>query len=227
MKKLSFKKYLKENNIITFYFSRKFYDYLEHYYDNYIEYCKNNNYEAENLNNDYAEAMAFKEIQEDTYKILNYEKSEVIEKNKNGERWSGAINLDTNEPIYGLNVPDWLEDEYKSFCDNITENDIDKGLIFIRTCNNSITKVLAFDDSTFTLEDGESIDLITENIREMEIGGFPPELCFIDDEGRFNYKAEYAINIGLGHNGYRANAERERAQKREEFLNDIAVKKRR
>ena len=121
--------------------------------------------------------------------------------NELGERWSGAINCSTEEPIYGLDVPDWLDFEYNSFCENITDDLIKKGLVFIRI-NHTIKKVISFEDNIFTLQDNTKIDLITEGINEMEVDCYPPLICNYDENNNFTCKATYGISIEIGHFGY-------------------------
>ena len=73
MKKLLFKTYLKDMGIIIKFSSSKFYDYLEHYYKEYIDYCKCNNYECEDLESDYNEAISLCNINTTTESVIKRE----------------------------------------------------------------------------------------------------------------------------------------------------------
>lgn len=217
MKKLFFKRYLKDMGIIVKFSSSKFYDYLEKHYNDYLAYCNANNYDYEDLSGDYDEAIAFKEMDEGKRPIIYETRKEIPKVNEHGERWSGAINCYTEEPIYGLDVPDWLDSEYKSFCENINADLINQGLVFIRV-NHKIKKVISFEDNIFTLQDNTKIDLITEGINEMEVGCYPPCICSYNENNDFECKAIYGVSIEIGRFGYN---EMLVFVAKEEYLQDI------
>lgn len=201
MKKLTFKKYLIRKKRKLFFLSSKFYDYLYDYYNEYKEYCEINNFEHEDLDNDYKESIALNEFDSSKYNV-NDEKMDIPMVNEHGERWSGAIYTYTDELVYGLDVPDWLKDEYKSFCENITTDKINNGMVFIRVADKEIFKVIAYTDYVFILENGETIDLIREGVNEMEIDCYPPETVEYLGDNNYIYKASYGISIEIGHRGY-------------------------